>query len=173
MAKNTTKIADLTSTQIVALAKILTDGGSKDTVNGARDALETGAHSFDFHVHVCGEFAKGRDVPDAKPTTSIPFTIVCALLIRRMGITRDDALRYLAEAIPEAIKIGKQGTKARNAVLEQEGVTDAMERFDREVTSKLPPQHKRGSISVKSAEVERVEDLVVRAGAEVLTKAVG
>ena len=76
----------------------------------------------------------GHDT-DKAPTASIPTLAALALMVKRMGIQREDALRVLREVMLEALALDED---ASSKLGEESGVLEAVELIKEEVVSKLP-----------------------------------
>lgn len=84
------------------------------------------------------------------PTTEIPFLAVCALLLKRMGVQREEALDILRRTMTEALELGKDATVK---ILEESGVDQMVTRLKNEVISKLPKVPVQGSVSIDPDDV--------------------
>jgi hypothetical protein len=80
------------------------------------------------------ELAVGHDT-DRAPTCSIPLLPTLALLTKRMGATRKDALAMIKDAMTEALTLDKP---AAAILLEEFGVAEAEEAIKTQVISELP-----------------------------------
>lgn len=88
---------------------------------------------------------------DKAPTTSIPLLPTCALLLKRMGIQREEALNVLKDVMTQALDMGKDATKN---LLDETGVADMEKRLKDEVIAKLPRVPVKGAVSVKAEDVK-------------------
>jgi hypothetical protein len=79
--------------------------GEKDA---ARAALAPGEYPVSTTVRVDGVLTVRVDT-SKKPTVSIPWTAVVAVLLQRMGCTRESAISVLTEILPTVV--GKDGFK--------------------------------------------------------------
>jgi len=95
------------------------------------------------------ELQIGHDT-DKAPTASIPLLPTLALLVKRMGATREAALEMLTEVMDEALTLGKDATKA---LLEEQGVADAQAAIKNKVIAKLPRTKVKKSVRVKGAKL--------------------
>jgi len=82
---------------------------------------------------------------DRAPTASIPLLPTCALLLKRMGVQRDQALEVLKDVMTEALDLGKDASKT---LLEDTGVADMEKRLKEEVIAKLPRVETKGAVKV-------------------------
>lgn len=92
----------------------------------------------------------GHDT-DKAPTCSIPMLPVLALMVRRMGATREDALKTIREVMEEALTLGKDATET---LLSESGVADAERAIKEEVIAKLPLTLVRKTIKAKGVNLE-------------------
>ena len=102
----------------------------------ARDETNPGVYrniKLDVHIEV-DEMRVGHDT-DRAPTSSIPLLPVCALLLKRMGIQREEALDILKDVMTQALDMGTDATKV---LLADTGVADMEKRLKEEVIAKLP-----------------------------------
>ena len=90
------------------------------------------------------EMRVGNDT-DKAPTASIPLLPTCALLLKRMGIQREEALDVLKDVMTEALDLGKDATKT---LLADTGVADMQKRLKEEVIDKLPRVPVKGAVRV-------------------------
>jgi hypothetical protein len=80
------------------------------------------------------EVTIGHDT-DKAPTASIPLLPALALMVKRMGATREDALKTLRECLQQAIDLDE---KAEKHLLAEEGVTEVVDQIKKEVIATLP-----------------------------------
>ena len=76
----------------------------------------------------------GHDI-DKAPTCSIPLLPTLALLVKRMGSTRDAALDMLKEVMLEALELDKNAAKK---LMEELGVAEAEQAVKERVIGQLP-----------------------------------
>ena len=76
----------------------------------------------------------GHDT-DKAPTCSIPLLPTLALLVKRMGATRDAALAMLKDVMTEALELDKNAAKK---LMEELGVAQAEQAVKEQVIGKLP-----------------------------------
>jgi len=76
----------------------------------------------------------GHDT-DKAPTASIPLLSTLALMAKRMGATREAALKMLQEVMLEAIEMEKDASKK---LMEEFGVAEAAQTIKEKVIGKLP-----------------------------------
>jgi len=91
----------------------------------------------------------GHDT-DKAPTCSIPMLAAMALLIKRMGVTRDGALDLIGDVMKQAMALGKDASKE---LLKETGVAEAQQRLKDEVIATLPRTRVRKSVKVKGAKL--------------------
>jgi hypothetical protein len=117
----------------------------------AREELRPGVyHDIEVDVTIkVGEMRVGPDT-DKAPTSSIPMLTALALLVKRMGIQREDALQTLREVMVEALDVGAD---AQRKLLEESGVAEAEQRIRDEVIAKLPRLPVKGAVLVEGVEV--------------------
>jgi hypothetical protein len=112
----------------------------------ARDETNPGVYrdiKLDVHIEV-DEMRVAPDT-DRAPTSSIPLLPTCALLLKRMGIQREEALDILKDVMTQALDMGTDATKA---LLADTGVADMEKRLKEEVISKLPRVPAKGAVKV-------------------------
>ena len=138
---------ELNAIETVALAQAL----SSKEVKAAKGAIApTGLDEdgkvarvpVDVTVRIQGTLGKGEDF-DKVPTVSAPLISAMALLVRRMGVTREAALELLCEVMTEAIELGKDANKA---ILEESGVLEAQGQVKKEVLTRLPKTPVQGRV---------------------------
>lgn len=138
---------------LTALAKTL-DKQARDL----RENLLPGEYPVDEKVtlDVHGTVKVFEDHP-YKPTTSIPLKVALALFIRYSGATGPNALHALMRAMREALEIETLPTKERKAAIEkirELANLDEAEALVREGLSELPPQIRKGKVTVSASIVE-------------------
>lgn len=112
----------------------------------ARDETIPGVYrDIKLDVHI--EIDEMRVAPDTdrSPTCSIPLLPTCALLLKRMGIQREEALGILQDVMTQALDMGQDATKS---LLAESGVADMQERLKTEVIAKLPRTPTKGAVKV-------------------------
>lgn len=121
-----------------------------DAVN-ARAELEPGVYS-DIEIEVTVKVGEMRVSPDTDkaPTCAIPMLPALALLVRRMGLQRHEALATLREVMQEALAIKSD---ASEKLLSETGVAEAEEMIRTEVIAKLPRIAVKGAVKVDDVEV--------------------
>ena len=92
-----------------------------------------------------GEMSIGHDT-DKTPTTSIPMLPTLALLVKRMGATREAALTMLKEVMTEALSLGKD---ASAMLLLESGVAETEKAIKDEVIATLPRSPVKKTVKVK------------------------
>jgi len=89
----------------------------------------------------------GHDT-DKTPTCSIPLLPTLALLIKRMGATREAALVMLREVMEEALTLDKD---AASKLLEELGVAEAEQAIKEQVIGKLPRTFVKKTVKASGA----------------------
>jgi len=89
----------------------------------------------------------GHDT-DKAPTSSIPLLPVLGLMVKRMGVTRDAALKMLQEVMEAALTMDKD---ASEELLKEAGVAEAEEAIRTKVIATLPRTKVKKSVKVKGA----------------------
>jgi len=110
---------------------------------------ETGPGVYrDIKIDLTVEVDEMRVSPDTDkaPTSSIPLLPTCALLLKRMGVQREEALDILKDVMTQALDLGKDATKS---LLEETGVAEMEKRLKEEVIAKLPRVPVKGAVNVK------------------------
>jgi hypothetical protein len=110
---------------------------------------ETGPGVYrDIKIDLTVEVDEMRVSPDTDkaPTSSIPLLPTCALLLKRMGVQREEALDILKDVMTQALDLGKDATKS---LLEETGVAEMEKRLKDEVIAKLPRVPVKGAVNVK------------------------
>ncbi len=87
---------------------------------------------------------------DKAPTASIPLLPTLALLVKRMGITRDAALETIKDVMEEALALDKDATKA---LMEEAGVVEAEKLIKEKVIATLPRTPVKKSAKAKGAKL--------------------
>jgi hypothetical protein len=131
-----------------ALKKMTKDAGLGDLRDEASPDTTFEGLTLDFQLEV-ESVTFGHDT-DKSPTCSIPMLAAMALLVKRMGVTRDGAMEVLLETMREAMALGKNASKE---LLAETGVADAQKAIKDEVISKLPRTKVRKSVKVKGAKL--------------------
>jgi hypothetical protein len=93
----------------------------------------------------------GHDT-DKTPTCSIPMLPAMALLVRRMGVTREHALTLLKEVMQEALQVNTDKTAAE-LLLAETGVAEAQTQITQQVLSQLPRTLVRKAVRVSGCRV--------------------
>lgn len=146
---------------ILALGKLL----NRKAVEAARVEVASGSHPIDVTVRVTGDLSIAEDC-ERKPTVKVLTKATVALLLRRMGVTRVQAMDLLQSAFADALTLDED---ARKRLLAETGVADALDVFDKNVLGRLPKIPVKGRVTVNlEAEVfgpavEVDEDLVAEA----------
>ena len=114
-----------------ALKKLAKEDGDPRTL--ATPDTKTKGLVINLTIEV-GELSVGHDT-DKAPTASIPLLPTLALLTKRMGATRDDAVKAIREAMEGALALDKP---AAQALLEECGVAEAEAAIKKDIIGKLP-----------------------------------
>ena len=140
---------NLTPEEVLAIMKAVSTKESKE----ARSAIENDSQvEVNTLVRVKGILKRGQAF-DSKGTSRIPWKVAIALLLKRSGVTGPGSIEVLTEAIRDAVAMD---TKARDKLLEEDGIGDALQIVNKELCEKLPPIHKDGNISFTAQVVEAV-----------------
>lgn len=112
----------------------------------ARDETNPGVYR-NMVLDVRIEVDEMRVAPDTDkaPTSSIPLLPTVALLLKRMGVQREEALTILKDTMTQALDLGTDATKN---LLEETGVADMEKRLKTEVIEKLPRVPVKGAVNV-------------------------
>jgi hypothetical protein len=142
---STAKIDPVFATAIMHALKKGVDG------QNARDELRPGVYN-DIKVSLTVSVGEMRVAPDTDkaPTSSIPMLSALALLVRRMGLQRHEALATLREVMQEALAMKSD---ASEKLLLETGVIEAQEMIKTEVISKLPRTPVKGQVLLEGVEV--------------------
>ena len=105
--------------------------------------------TMNLTVHI-DDMTFGHDT-DKSPTCSIPMLPVLALLIQRMGCTREAALETVREVMEEALTLGKDATES---LLSESGVAAAEKMIKEKVIAKLPRTLVRKTVKAKGVTLE-------------------
>lgn len=87
---------------------------------------------------------------DKAPTASIPLLPTLALLVKRMGVTRDAALDAIRGAMEEALALDKDAAKA---IMQEFGVAEAEKLIKEKVIATLPRTKVKKSATAKGAKL--------------------
>lgn len=124
--------------ELLALQKLAND----KAVKAARDEVGVGTHEVDFVVRVSGSLSVSEDT-DRASTARLLNEATLALLIKRMGFQRDEAMKILREVALEAMDI-QNGNKRK--LLEETGVKEALATLKKEVVAAMPRTPVRGAV---------------------------
>jgi len=126
---------------IIALAKYLSQQEA---------TLSPGVHNVNEEVRLqlTGSITKNADC-EYIPTTSVPWKMVTALLLEKMGITRDAATKMILDCCKEAIELERNGKDTINANITDRlnHVSDAEKRVNNLVEA-LPKKLRSGVTKV-------------------------
>lgn len=117
----------------------------------ARSEVGPGVHR-DIEVSLTvkvGEMRIAQDT-DKAPTASIPVKAALALMLKRMGFQREEAMETLKEVMEQALSFDKSAEKELMAEL---GVADIEKELKERVLSKLPRTPVKGKVDVKDVDV--------------------
>lgn len=119
-------------------------------------SLEPGIHHINetvtFHISGCVEKKADQFVA---PTVSIPWVAAVGLLLEKVGVSGDEAVESLREAIEEAMDEGKNTERQiQNRMCD---VESAINMVREKLLAHLPKKRRAGSVSVKDLVVETVE----------------
>jgi len=139
--------------------RLAIEAGIKDALKNlekaagdARDAAKPDQTLKEVSVHLrldIAEVSIGHDT-DKSPTTSIPLLPTLALMVKRLGVDRDAALKTLKEVMEEALTLDRDAT---DALLKEAGVAEAEEAIKTKVISTLPRTPVKKSIKTKGATI--------------------
>jgi hypothetical protein len=120
----------------------------------ARDETKPGVYR-NIKMTVEIEVDEMRVAPDTDkaPTASIPLLPTLALLLKRMGVQREEGLDIIKEVMTEALDMGKDAT---SALLADSGVEAMQKRLKTEVIDKLPRTPVKGAVKVEKEAVSVV-----------------
>ena len=134
-----------TAVELLALQRYLSKDAVKSTLEAALPASTT--MEVDATFRIVGTIKRGKDTTKA-PTARALRKVTLALLVQRMGCTREAALELLGAVLLEAAQMGEDAEKA---LLEAHPeVEAAFGRVD-ELIATLPRIAVQGSISVDVA----------------------
>lgn len=105
--------------------------------------------TMNLTVHI-DDLSFGHDT-DKAPTCSIPMLPVLALLIQRMGCTREAALETVREVMEQALTLGKDATES---LLSESGVAAAEKMIKEKVIAKLPRTAVLKTVKAKGVTLE-------------------
>ena len=102
-------------------------------------------------VRVTGSVER-RDDQLITPTVSIPMVTTLALLVEKMGVTREHALNLLRESLSEAMSKGiKEDASIKKRI---DDVEAAITTVRQELIDQLPKMKRAGSLIVDDLQVE-------------------
>ena len=122
------------------------------TAGDARDRAEPDQTIEGLVINMTLEIDKltvGHD-GDKAPTASIPLLPTLALLVKRMGVTRDAALDALKGAMEEALSLDKDAAKT---LMQEMGVAEAEKLIKEKVIATLPRTKVKKSAKAKGAKL--------------------
>lgn len=134
-------LKSVSSETSLALAKLF----SKKETDEVRAQVGPGVHPIDVTVRVSGSIKVAEDGHRAS-TIKVLTKATLALLIKRMGITRLSALDTLASVFKESMEMDED---ARERLLEESGVEEAMELFKESVVDVLPKIPTKGRVTTQ------------------------
>ncbi len=120
--------------------------------------LKPGRHWIDEEVvvRVFGSVEK-RDDQFVSPTVSIPLIPTLALLIEKMGVTREHAIKMLREALSEAMADGVNEDASINQRISD--VEAAVMTVRKELIDRLPKMKRSGRLVLDDLTVEVLPSL--------------
>lgn len=142
---------NLTPEEILAIMKAVP---TKESAAARKAIANDSQVEIDTIVRVKGILKRGEAF-DSKGTSRIPWKVAIALLLKRSGVTGPGSIEVLTEAIRDAVAMNKD---ARDNLLTENGVGDALQVVDKELCEKLPPIQKNGNISFTAQMVEAVRE---------------
>jgi hypothetical protein len=121
-------------------------------------SLPPGTHHIDrttVTFRISGTVEKKADQYVA-PTVSIPWVAAIGLLLEKIGVSSDDAVESLREAIEEAME---QGTNTERNIQDRMGdVESAITMVRENLLEQLPKKRRAGSLITKGLVVELIEN---------------
>lgn len=130
----------ITNEEIMAITKAFS---SKD-IKEARDLIGNNSEvDINLMLKISGRLVRSKKPKPSKGTSSIPWKVAMALFVKRSGFTGPQTARVLADAICEAMRMGRD---AQSDLLSESGVGDALQLVEQELFAKLPPIEKDGAI---------------------------
>lgn len=149
---------------ILALAKHLAS---------EKSALPVGRYEVNEEVRlkITGTVARSGDV-EYTPTTSVPWKMVAALLLEKMGVTRDAATAMLEDACREAIETDRLLSSGQAEIKEQLETKfkhlDVAEKRVAKLVSALPKKTRSGPTTI-TVNVEELPLVVEQAPVSTLS----
>jgi len=131
---------DLTPEEILALLKSIP---TKEAASARKQIDNESEADVNLLVQVSGRLVRGAKPKPAKGTSRIPWKVAVALFVKRAGFTGPTTVKLLADAITDAINMGRD---AEADLIVASGVGDALALVERDLFSKLPPIEKEGTI---------------------------
>lgn len=140
--------ANISPTYALAIQQAVKKGLDAEV---ARAEIEPGVYKS-IKANLTIEVDEMRVAPDTDraPTASIPLLPTCALLLKRMGVQREEALDILKDVMTQALDMGKDATQS---LLSETGVAEMEKRLKDEVINKLPRVPTKGAVTVKPGHV--------------------
>lgn len=129
---------------IIALAKYAADQKAGTLTPGVHEVNE------EIRLKLVGSISKSADV-EYTPTSSVPWKLVTALLLERMGVTRDAAAKMILETCKEAIEtqrlLDSGNEVAEHLTAKLKNISEAEKQVEKIVTA-LPKKTKSGPTKV-------------------------
>lgn len=149
---------DFTAEEILALANAINSAAKKAAQTemaptGVEKRKIVKSRKVDMTVRITADMGRAEDT-EKDSTCSALNKLTFALLIKRMGCTKEAALETLAEVMEESMRLGKD-KKAASAILEETGINAAEAEFKAKVVAKLPKTPVLGKVAA-DVTVERV-----------------
>lgn len=149
---------DFTSEEILALANAINSAAKKAaqtemSPTGVEKRKIVKSRKVDMTVRITADMGRAEDT-EKDSTCSVLNKLTIALLIKRMGCTKEAALETLAEVMEESMRLGKD-KKAASAILDETGISAAESEFKAKVVSKLPKTPVMGKVAA-DVTIERV-----------------
>lgn len=149
---------DFSVEEILALANVVNAAAKKVAQTemaptGVEKRKIVKSRSVDMTVRITGELGRAEDT-EKDSTCTVLSKLTVALLVKRMGCTRDAALDMLAEIFAESHELSKDKT-AQKQLLEETGLIEAESEFKAKVVAKMPKTPVLGKVAA-DVTVERV-----------------
>tara|TARA_R110000824_G_scaffold359619_1_gene547193 strand:- start:64 stop:561 length:498 start_codon:yes stop_codon:yes gene_type:complete len=131
---------NFTPEEMLAIMKTI----STKEVETAKSAIANDSQAeIDMTVRIKGLLKRGNAF-SSKGTSRIPWKVAIALLLKRSGVTGPGSIELLTEAIRDAASMNKD---AREKLLSEAGVGDALQVVNKELCEKIPRIQKNGNIT--------------------------
>jgi len=141
------KMSRLSDPQLLLLNKVC----SSKEFKAARGSVTPGTHQIeDFTVHIRGGTLQVSEDTEREATARLLNEATLAFFIRRLGCTRDFAMKALREAALEAQDV-ENGVK--KALLEETGVAETLKVLKAEVVAAMPKIQVKGGVKARAGVV--------------------